>query len=130
MKRFFLVVIGLLLMSSFVGLAQSQQTDKSFLNLEKQALNFGEISMGNAKTMLLKFTNTGKKTLILFDVYTNCGCTTVDWPKDPFAPGKSGEIKVTYNPTEEGAFNKTIYIYSNASNKQETVKIEGFVIEK
>jgi len=66
----------------------------------------------------------------LTDVYTTCGCTTVDYPREPFLPGKSGTIKLTYNPTEEGPFNKTVTIYTNAENDKEVVQIEGIVISK
>lgn len=106
------------------------QLEKAYFSLETQQVSFGKIKVGNAKTIEVPFTNTGKKTLVLMDAYTNCGCTTVDWPREPFAPGKSGVIKITYNATDEGPFNKVITIYTNASNKQEDIKIEGFVIEK
>ena len=109
---------------------QQNNNNKAYFALEKKTIRFGEIKMGNTKTIQLSFTNTGGKTLVLTDVYTNCGCTTVDWPKDPFLPGKSGTIKITYNPTETGAFNKTIWIYTNADNNSEIVQIEGIVTER
>ena len=110
----------------------SKQIDnnKAYFSLEKKMIDFGEIKMGTTKTVQLSFTNTGNKTLVLTDVYTNCGCTTVDWPKDPFLPGKSGTVKITYNPTETGPFNKTIWIYTNAQNNSEVVQIEGIVLDK
>ena len=107
-----------------------QETNKAYFSLEKKTIDFGIIKMGTIKNIELSFTNTGNKTLVLTDVYTNCGCTTVDWPKDPFLPGKSGTIKITYNPTETGPFSKTVWIYTNAENKSEEVKIEGIVTEK
>jgi len=109
--------------------AVSQQT-KSYFSLEKKTVDFGKIKMGTSKTVELNFTNTGTKTLVLVDVYTTCGCTVVDWPRDPFLPGKSGTIKLTYNPTEEGPFSKTVSIYTNAENDKEVVQIEGIVISK
>ncbi|MDR0602811.1 MAG: DUF1573 domain-containing protein [Bacteroidales bacterium] len=137
MRRRLIIVAGLLLLVSgklFCQNAQpvsSQQEDnKPYFSLEKKTINFGEIEMGTTKTLLLSFTNTGKKTLVLSEVYTTCGCTTVDWPKDPFLPGKSGKIKISYNPTETGPFNKTISIYTNAQNSSEVVQIEGIVIDK
>jgi len=109
---------------------QQVNNNKAYFSLEKKSVNFGEIKMGTTKTVQLSFTNTGNKTLVLTDVYTNCGCTTVDWPKDPFLPGKSGVVKITYNPTETGPFNKTIWIYTNAENKSEVIQIEGIIIDK
>jgi hypothetical protein len=109
---------------------QQEDNNKAYFSLDKKSVNFGEIKMGTTKTIQLSFTNTGKKTLVLTDVYTNCGCTTVDWPKDPFLPGKTGTIKITYNPSETGPFNKTIWIYTNAQNNSEVVQIESLVIDK
>ena len=136
MKRSLVLIIGLCLLA---GVNFAQQTDKnnkqqnnnkSFFALEKKTVDFGEIKMGTTKTIQLSFTNTGSKTLVLTDVYTNCGCTTIDWPRDPFLPGKSGTVKITYNPTETGPFNKTVWIYTNAENNSEVIQIEGIVIDK
>jgi hypothetical protein len=135
MKKEWLITGLFLLMAGTIFAQQTPsaaktQSDKAIFTLEKKSLDFGEIKMGSAKTIELSFTNTGKKTLVLTDVYTTCGCTTVDWPKDPFPAGKSGVLKITYNPTETGAFNKTIYVYTNAENNSETIQIEGFITEK
>lgn len=120
---------GLFSQSSQQAVKQ-QDNNKAYFSLEKKSVNFGEIKMGSTKTIQLSFTNTGKKTLVLTDVFTNCGCTTVDWPKDPFLPGKSGIIKITYNPTETGPFNKSVWIYTNAQNDSEIIQIEGIIIDK
>ena len=137
MKKGLIIMIGFGLLLSGSLLAQQKQpatkpqgNEKAIFTLEKKSLNFGEIKMGTTKMLELSFTNTGKKTLVLTDVYTNCGCTTVDWPKDPFPPGKSGTLKINYNPTETGPFNKLIYVYTNAQNSSETIQIEGIIIEK
>ena len=43
-----------------------------------------------------------------------CGCTTPEWPKEPVAPGKKAQIKVTFDPAgRPGPFTKTISVYSN-----------------
>ncbi|MDR1792574.1 MAG: DUF1573 domain-containing protein [Bacteroidales bacterium] len=101
----------------------------AYFSLSKKTVDFGNIMLGSSKTIELAFTNTGSKTLVLTNVYTTCGCTTVDWPKEPFMAGKSGVIKITYNPTEEGPFQKTITITTNAENKSEVVQIQGVVIQ-
>ena len=138
------IVTGLVLMLSVGVFAQQKKpatvkqkpvavadnSAKAYFSLEKKTADFERIKMGTSKTIELAFTNTGTKTLVLADVYTTCGCTTVDWPRDPFLPGKSGTIKLTYNPTEEGPFNKTVTIYTNAENNKEVIQIEGIVIPK
>lgn len=138
MRRNLVLIVGLCL-SAGVNFAQQtnkkennkqQDNNKAYFSLEKKTVDFGEVKMGTTKTIQLSFTNTGSKTLVLTDVYTNCGCTTIDWPKDPFLPGKSGTVKITYNPTETGPFNKTVWIYTNAENNSEVVQIEGIAIDK
>ena len=108
------IAIGLFLMVSVVLFAQQKKgaeakqksvvaatnPAKAYFSVENKIVDFEKIKMGTSKTVELSFTNTGTKTLVLTDVYTTCGCTTVDWPRDPFLPGKSGTIKLTYNPTE------------------------------
>jgi hypothetical protein len=126
----FIVEGSLLCQNSQPATGQENNDNKSYFSLEKKVVEFGVIEMGTTKTVQLAFTNTGKKTLVLSDVYTTCGCTTVDWPKDPFLPGKSGVIKISYNPTETGPFNKTISIYTNAQNNSEVVQINGTVVDK
>jgi hypothetical protein len=126
----FLVSGSLFCQNSQPAINQNSSNNKAYFSLEKKTVNFGEIVMGTTKTIQLAFTNTGVKTLVLTDAYTTCGCTTVDWPKDPFLPGKSGVIKISYNPTETGPFNKTISIYTNAQNNVEVIQIEGIVIDK
>ena len=136
MKKGLFIIVGFVLFSGSIFAQQTKPTtktqggEKAIFTLEKKSLDFGEIKMGSTKSIELSFTNTGKRTLVLTDVYTNCGCTTVDWPKDPFAPGKSGKLKINYNPTETGPFNKMVYVYTNAQNSSETIQIEGIIIEK
>jgi hypothetical protein len=76
-----------------------------------------------------EFTNTGKVPLILNDVKASCGCTTPEWTKEPVLPGKSGSIRVTFNPKNRpGSFSKTIQVNSNADLPVVTLVIGGVVI--
>lgn len=107
--------------------ANAEKPAKSHLKLSQNSVDFGTIAIGKAKIVEVTFTNTGVKPLIITDTYTNCGCTSIEYPEEPFAPGKSGKLKITYDADEEGFFSKTITIYSNADNKKELIKIQGIV---
>lgn len=78
-----------------------------------------------------EFTNTGTEPLIIINATASCGCTRPEFPKKPVAPGKTGKIKVTYNPLgRPGEFNKQITVRTNSSQKKErkiTLRITGFV---
>ena len=75
------------------------------------------------------FSNTGKVPLIIQDVKASCGCTTPQWTKEPVLPGKTGIIRVSYNPkSRPGSFNKTIQVNSNADMPSVTLAVQGVVI--
>lgn len=110
---------------------QATEKPKSYFTLSNSLFEFGEVKAGATKTMNVTFTNTGIKPLIISNVYTTCGCTEVDYPREPFMPGKSGILKVSYSATEgEGFFSKIITVYTNAKNNKESFKIEGIVVPK
>ena len=50
-------------------------------------------------------------------------------PEAPIMPGEKAEIKVKYATNRVGAFNKTVTIYSNASEEIKIVRIKGNVIK-
>lgn len=87
------------------------------------AENGGEISHD------FQFTNTGDGNLIIIDATATCGCTRPKYPEKPIAPGKSGVIKVTYNPKHRpGAIDRTVTVKTNGSPKKVRLRIVGNVI--
>jgi hypothetical protein len=76
-----------------------------------------------------KIKNDGKAPLVITRVIPSCGCTTPEWSKEPITPGKTGDIKVTYDPENRptGAFTKTISVYSNGKTGSYLLTIRGEV---
>jgi hypothetical protein len=76
-----------------------------------------------------EFTNTGKVPLIIDDVKASCGCTTPQWTNEPLLPGKTGNIRVSFDPKQRpGSFSKNIQVISNADIPSVTLTIHGVVI--
>ena len=50
-------------------------------------------------------------------------------PKDPIAPGATGQIKVKYDTNRVGPIRKTVTVYSNASEPIKALKIKGEVLD-
>ena len=100
------------------------------IEFEQTEYNFGSVVDGEMVKHTFKFTNTGDKNLVLFDVKTTCGCTVPeDWPKQPIAPGDGGEVKVIFNSNNKvGMVNKSIRIEANTNPTVSTVKISGEVL--
>lgn len=75
------------------------------------------------------FTNSGNAPLIINDVKASCGCTTPQWTKEPLLPGRTGTIRVSFDPkARPGSFNKTINVNSNADVPSVILSIHGVVI--
>ena len=70
-------------------------------------------------------TNTGKQLLVVHDVVTSCGCTKVEYSKQPVRPGETLELKVIYEAEDTGHFNKSIKIYCNVENSPLRLKVRG-----
>lgn len=75
--------------------------------------------------------NTGAGALVINRVLASCGCTQPEWTVAPIAPGKTGEISVTYDPKgRPGPFKKSVIILSNSPEKRLKLYISGEVIPK
>ena len=88
------------------------------MKFTKDIIDFGKVKQGKVLTHVFVFTNEGDSTLSIKRVRTSCGCTAVLLKDKEVAPGKSGELKVTFNT--KGYANKVskyIYIDSNDSGQ-------------
>lgn len=74
--------------------------------------------------------NTGDETLVIYDVKTNCGCTTTKrYSGREYEPGDTIEIEATYSATgRPGAFTKKVQLLSNSDRPKETLILQGTVI--
>ena len=99
-------------------------TEGPLIVFEENSYDFGEIKQGDVVSHVFEFKNNGTAPLILSDVKTTCGCTAPEWTKEPVLPGKKGSVKVTFNSSgKTGRTNKTIQVFSNATNSPASVKI-------
>lgn len=104
---------------------------KAIISSDNTVHKFGTIPENGGKvshTFTIK--NTGDSPLVITRVIASCGCTTPEWTKTPIEPGKTGDLKVTYNPAgRPGAFTKTISVYSNGKEGNFVFTITGTVSE-
>lgn len=109
-----------------------QAQNEAQISSDELIYNFGNIEEADglaSHTFAIK--NTGNGPLVITRITASCGCTQPEWTKEPIAPGKTGEVKVTYNPKgRPGPFYKTISIYSNGKKGSFSVGIKGNVIPK
>lgn len=97
------------------------------LEIDKTVHNFGDILLSDgAVSCSFTITNTGNKPRAIYGVYSSCGCTDVEWTKEPILPGKSGKISATYS-NDEGPypFEKTLTVYLSDVNSPVILRLRG-----
>ncbi|MBP3517795.1 MAG: DUF1573 domain-containing protein [Parabacteroides sp.] len=109
----------------------SAQNDAQ-ISADELIYNFGTISESDGlASHVFTIKNTGNGPLVITRITASCGCTQPEWTKEPIAPGKTGDVKVTYNPKgRPGPFYKTISIYSNGKKGSFSLGIKGNVTPK
>jgi hypothetical protein len=104
-------------MTAYAYGQQASAQNGPVVTFEKSTHDFGDIVQGDKVEHVYKFKNTGNEPLLITDVHVQCGCTTPKWPKEPIAPGASGELVVGFNSTGKmGIQNKVVTLVSNAIN--------------
>ncbi|OAV73119.1 hypothetical protein Barb6_00538 [Bacteroidales bacterium Barb6] len=102
------------------------------LSVDESIYNFGAVSESDgAVTHVFVLKNTGKAPLAITRVTASCGCTRPEYPQEPIAPGKTGELKITFDPAgHPGLFYKTISVYSNGKLGSYSLAVKGEVKPK
>ena len=125
MKR----ILFLLIVLFATGMVSAQQKEASITVVGDAVHDFGDIkesdgSVSHSFTVL----NNGELPLVISRAIASCGCTQPEWTKEPIAPGKTGEVKVTYDTAgRPGPFTKTISVYSNGKTGNYVLTIKGEV---
>ena len=101
------------------------------ISFDEMEYDFGSVSEGDQVKHVFKFKNTGNQNLVLINVKGSCGCTVPeDWPKQPLAPGETGEISVNFDSHGRvGNVKKSVRIEANTNPSLNIVNIVGIVTE-
>ena len=100
------------------------------IDFKESDYDFGNVLQDSENTKVFKFTNTGTEPLIIENAKGSCGCTVPQYPKEPIAPGATGEIKVVYKPgKQKNKQNKTVTITANTEPPSTVLTITADVQE-
>jgi len=93
--------------------------------------NLNEVTLGEKKSMLYRFTNTGKADLII-ELVTACKCTMLEWTKETIPPGGKGEIFVQYDSKDGkvGDFEKVVDVIANTKQVVNEIRFSGTHVAK
>lgn len=119
------ILLGFLMISCFASAQNQTAGEKTTFTIDNKIFDYGSIAEdGGLANHTFTIKNTSENPLLIKQVVASCGCTTPNWTKDPIASGKTGEIKVAYNPKgRPGPFTKTVSVYcENSDPVQLTIK--------
>ena len=108
------------------GFASSLQAQAKIKFTETKK-DLGKVKKGDIVTTDYEFINEGNQPLIITNYEVECSCTTVDFPKQPIAPGQTNKLTVKFDT--KSAYDRQdrkVVIISNAKNSA-SVRIKCFV---
>jgi hypothetical protein len=97
---------------------------------DRTTADYGEIEQGIPKVAEFNLTNSGNEPLLIASAQASCGCTNLQYGKDPIMPGKSTRISVTYNAAAKGNFMKTVTVKTSAGDQATVLWVKGTVVDK
>ncbi len=126
-------IIGTLFATAFLATTASAQIKVGTgLEFDKTIHNFGDILIEDGPvSCTFTLSNNGSKPAVIYNINTTCGCTKIEWPREPIRPGKTAKITVTYT-NDEGPypFDKNVTVYISDIKKPIILKLRGVSIEK
>ena len=114
----------------YLGLVTGSRSSKSSnqntqVSVNQTALDFGTFPKEEKQEGSFVLTNTGNGLLVIQDIITSCGCTKVEYSKEPVRPGSTLEVKVIYEAEQAEHLNKTVTVYYNSKNSPLRLTVKG-----
>ena len=93
--------------------------------IDKSSVSLGNFGWQEEQKVTFTLRNTGNQPLVIQDVTTSCGCTSVSYAREPVQPSGELSLDVAYKAERPEYFDKTITVYCNAENSPMVLKISG-----
>lgn len=106
-------------------LYNEKEVIETYVHIGRTTISLGRFNWQEEQKAQFMIHNVGKQPLVINDVTTSCGCTSVDYPKQPVRPGDSISLQVAYKADHPEHFDKTITVYCNTNPSLIQLKITG-----
>ena len=103
----------------------SNKEVRTEVDIKDKSIFLGKFDWQQEQKAVFTLKNTGTNPLVVDNVSTSCGCTSVDYSKEPIRPGNSISLNVTYKADHPEHFDKTITVYCNAASSPIVLQITG-----
>ena len=106
-----------------------EEEEEKVIKSDKLVHDFGTIKEVNGEvTTTFTITNNTDAPIVLNNVHASCGCSNTKWTKEPIAPGKTGTVTVSFNPSGQfGPFEKQITVFTSGEPNRIALRIKGIV---
>ena len=115
----------------------SQKADTMWVEIHNQPLiantikkDFGVINVDDKAVFKFKLKNLNDKPLVIWHVSSSCGCTVPTWTEKPIKKDKQAIVKVKYDSSKTGVFEKSVFVYTNFHDKPIKLSIKGVVVKR
>jgi len=103
----------------------TQKENVTSVSVNRMVVDFGNFPQSEKQSASFMLTNIGTGLFVIQDIITSCGCTKVEYSKEPVRPGETLEVKVIYEAEETGHFDKVVTVYCNAKNSPISLRVKG-----
>lgn len=122
-----IIIISVILIFNYI---QNKPLQPPKLSLSEEEWDFGMVKPNDKPTHIFMVKNEGDEDLIIERVRVSCGCVKTSISTKLIKPGKSAELKATFDTTGyDGKIEKDIYIKSNDPLEQGVERKVSLYIE-
>lgn len=98
---------------------------KTEIFVDRNSISLGNFDWREEQKATFSLKNTGDKPLVIEDITTSCGCTSVNYSKEPVKPNDSLRLSVIYKAEHPEHFSKTITVHCNAESSPIRISVSG-----
>ena len=103
------------IMEYFPPLTEEEKSKVPKPVLSLQSHDFGRLKSGQKPILSVTLSNEGKEVLMIRKIQPNCSCIIVDTEREEVLPGKSVELRMTYDTSQSrGNQRKAVTLYTNS----------------
>lgn len=117
-KLYFKVILG-------DGALKQVNVSQTDIKMGETSVDMGTFDWRKEQRVVFTITNTGESLLIISDVVTSCGCTSVEYTKELVRLREELKLIVKYKADELGHFSKSIKVFCNTNGSPLLLRITG-----
>lgn len=122
------ILIAIVIFAFGCNESENSSQGKPAITIENKIFDFGEVQRGEMLAHSFIVKNTGKGALIISKVEADCGCTVVDFNREPVQPNDFTNIEVLFNSEGMAGLQiKKLLVYSNVNSEPLELVISAMV---